>query len=366
MGYRRQHNIKVYDQSTGDLHGIWNDGLSLSYRKNLNDIGMCVWTVPPEHPVIDLVGDDDRIEIAVTKDTSTGAFLSWETDFVGLYRESQIATDQTGNEYHLLYFPSAEDALSRAIVAYKAGTANRSLFSSTSIANIFGLIWRYNCTTDGTTADGREVDAVATLATTGTGSASSDVIDYRCAWKNVLTALQELAVLGGNTFYVTRNTSTNALSVIVDVSNVDVSEDVVFALPLNNMGQASLQENRMLEKTVAIVGGAGQESARTVRVRTGANQSATNNYEFFVDHKDTSTTDILDDRGDIALSVRQARTTIGADVLQSSGYRYLEDYEMGNIVAQSFGGVTVDRQVSSVSVRFDPFMSSSIVLEDPL
>lgn len=366
MGYRRQYNIKIYDQSTGALHGVWNDGLSMQYRKKMNDVGMCVWAVKPEHPAIALIGEDDRIEISVTDDATTGSFFAWETDYYGVYREKQISTDQTGNEYFLLYFPSAEEVLSRAIVAYKAATTDRSLFSTRAISTIFSNVWRYNCTTSGTTADGRLRDAVSTVSTTGTGSASATTIDYRCAWKNVLTALQELAFLGGNTFDVVRNISTNALTVRVDVANTDVSSEVVFALALNNMGQAALQENKLLEKTVAIVGGAGQESSRTVQVRTGTNQSATNDYEIFVDHKDTATTSILDDRGDIVLSERQARTTISADVLQSSGYQYLVDYALGNIVTLDFGSATVTRQISQVNVNFDPYMHIDIVLREPL
>jgi len=366
MGYRRQYNIKIYDQSTGTLHGIWNDGLSLQYRKKVNDVGMCVWAVQPDHPALSLVGEDDRVEISVTDGASTGSFLAWETDYHGVYREQQTSTDQSGNEYKLLYFPSAEEVLARSIVAYKAATTDRSLFSSRAISTIFSNVWRYNCTTNGTTADGRERDAISTVSTTGTGSASATTIDYRCAWKNVLTALQELAFLGGNTFDVVRNISTNELTVRVDTTSTDVSSDVVFSLAINNMGQSALQQNKMLEKTVAIVGGAGQESSRTVRTRTGVNQSATNDYEIFVDHKDTSTTSILDDRGDIVLSDRQARTTISADILQSSGYQYLVDYEAGNIVTLDFGGSAVTRQISQVNVRFTPHMQVDIVLREPL
>lgn len=366
MGYRRQYNIKIYDQSTGDLHGVWNDGLSLQYRKKINDVGMCVWTVQPDHPVLSLIGEDDRIEVSITDDASTGSFYAWETDYHGVYREQQTSTDQTGNEYELLYFPSAEEVLSRAIIAYKAATTDRSLFSSRAISTIFSNVWRYNCTSDGTTADGRERDAVSVVSTTGTGSASATTIDYRCAWKNVLTALQELAFLGGNTFDVVRNFLTNDLTVRVDIANTDVSSDVVFSLALNNVGQSALQQNKLLEKTVAIVGGSGQESSRAVQVRTGANQSATNDYEIFVDHKDTATTSILDDRGDIVLSDRQARTAISADILQSSGYKYLVDYALGNIVTLDFGGSAVARQITEVNVSFTPHMRVDISLREPL
>lgn len=366
MGYRRQYNIKMFGQSSGDINGIWNDGLSLRYTRKMNDVGMCVWAVRPDHPALSLLDEDDRIEVAVTNDNSDGDFFSWDTDFYGVYREKQTATDQIGNEYALLYFPSAEEVLSRSIVAYKAGTNNRSAFTSVGIGSIFSIVWRYNCTTLGTTADGRIRDAVSTLSTTGSGTGNASLIDYRCAWKSVLTAMQELAALGSDTFEVVRNSSTNALTVQVNINNTDKSSDVVFSTALNNIGQASLSENKLLEKTVAVVGGAGEESARTVVARTGTNQSATNNYEIFVDHKDTSTTAILDDRGDIALSVRQARPTIIADVLQSSGYKYLADYELGNLVTLDFGGLQVTRQVSQVDVAFDPYMRVDISLSEEI
>ena len=366
MGYRRLYNIRVYDQSTGDLHGIWYDGLSLEYTKKLNDIGMCVWTVHPDHPVLALIGEDDRVEVSITNGNSVVDFYAWTRDFVGVYREQQVATDQSGNKYVALYIPSAEETLSRSIVAYKAGTANRSEHTGQTIYGIFINVWQYNATSNGTTADGRERNAVGLNSTTPAGSNfSSTTIDYRCAWKNTLTAMQELAELGGGQFYVSRNTSTNALFLSAEAPT-DVSSDVIFSLPLNTLGSTSLQENKMQEKTAAIVGGAGQESSRTVQVRTGPNQSSTNDYEIFVDYKDTSTTSILDDRGDIVMTDRQARQTIDGDVLQSSGYAYPNDYDLGNIVSVDFSGTVVTKQIDTVSVRFNPYMSVSISLKDTL
>lgn len=364
MGYRRLYNVKIYDQSTGDLHGVWYGGLSIRYARELNGVGMCVWAVESDHPVLSLIDEDDRIEISITNDTSDGDFYSWDTDFYGLYRARQTATDQIGNQYAMLYFPSAEEVLTRAIVNYKAGTSDRSAFTNVGIGSIFGIVWQRNCTTLGTTADGRERDAASTLSTVGSGSGDTTLIDYRCAWKNVLTTLQELAIRGGDTFQVNRNFSTNELSMLVNIANVDKSADVVFAISLNTLGQSSLSENKMEEKTVAVVGGAGEESARAISVRTGANQSTTNDYEIFVDFKDTSTAAILDDRGDISLSSRQARPTITADVLQSSGYKYLVDYELGNLVTLDFGGLQVTRQVSQVNVAFDPYMKVEISLRE--
>lgn len=367
MGVRHKYRVDVYDQSTGDLHGSWINGISLEYKRTMNNVGMCVWAVHEDHPVLDVISEDDRVEVGITTFDSTDQSDQWVDEFVGVYRENQIATDQLGNRYHALYIPEATEVLSRSIVAYPAGTSNRSDFSAVGTDTIFQNIWQYNATSSGTTGDGRERNAEAVIGSVTGISFDATTINYGCAWKNTLTALKELADKGSGYFWVTRNSNTNALVVQGGTAD-DKSSDIIFTESLTNLGKVSLKENKLTEKTVAIVGGGGQESNRTVRIRTGANQSSTNDYEIFADARDTTNTTTLDDRGDIVMSQREAKETLTARILPTSGYVYGEnnDYELSDLVSVKFGDSIVTKQITAVTVRFNPFREIEFELSDQL
>jgi len=287
-------------------------------------------------------------------------------DFVGLYRDKQIATDQDGNVHYLLYFMGAMDVLNRNIIAYPAGTTgNKSQWTSRAIADIANDVVIYNCTASATTGNGRLRNANVIWGLTASGAiAGTSTINYSAAYRNVLEVNQELAQLAGFDFDVIYTPGVGHLQYkqYSGQLGTDKSTTIIFDLNLDNIQGANLNGERLKEKTVAIVGGPGTGSARTTAIRTGANQAAANDYELFIDARSNTSTE-LNSIGDAKLADLEARTRIDVDIAPSSGYVYRRDYGLGDLVTVSFANTFVVKKINTVEVTFDQDQNTKIRIE---
>ena len=261
------------------------------------------------------------------------------------------------------------EVLSRNIVAYPAGTNLRSQFTTRAIATISKEVVQYNCTSLATTGNSRLRDANVVrglVATLGSGrDPTTSTINYSCAYRNVLEVVQELAQLGVYDFDVVFDKASYGNSLYYlqyDLLGTDRSTTLVFDLNLDNIQGANLNGERLKEKTVAIVGGQGQGSIRTTVIRTGTNQSASNDYEIFVDARSNTSTE-LNSIGDAKMAELEARTSIDVDIAPSSGYVYRRDYGLGDLVTVSFADTLVVKKINVVEVAFDQDQNVKIRIE---
>ncbi|MFN8493852.1 MAG: hypothetical protein U0350_40010 [Caldilineaceae bacterium] len=172
---------------------------------------MAIITAPVNHPIIANLTDDLLLEIFLSYPLAPPALsgssgdIGWSSDFMGLYRDKQIATDENGNIYYLLYFPSALDALARNIIGYPAGTAQKTQWVGWPIAQTANDIVKWNCTANATTGNGRirNANPVRNLVDAGAIGGTPSV-DFSAPHKNVLEMLQYLAPICGFDFDVVR------------------------------------------------------------------------------------------------------------------------------------------------------------------
>ena len=183
------------------------------------------------------------------------------------------------------------------------------------------------------------------------------VVDFTIGpGRNVLEVLQELAPISGFDFQVDKDSFTPSelwCEQAAGQLGTDKSANIIFDLNLDNVASANLNGDRLREKTVAIVGGQGQDSSRTFVTRTGDNHSATNDYEFFIDARTAGTTIELNTIGDAKLGELKARSQLNAGVAASFGYMYKRDYGLGDLVTVKFGNVSATRKIDRVEVKFD-------------
>ncbi len=358
------YQCRIYDGS-GNLVGLYDDLVSLQYKKIVNSIGMAVLTVPDTHNIVSQLADDLLLNVYFTYRPLSGGEVTDKQDFVGLYRDKQIATDQDGNVHYLLYFMGAMDAINRNIVAFPAGTNNKSQWTGQTVSIIANDVVKWNCTTSATTGNGRLRNANTVRGLTAVnGLAGSPTINYSAANRNVLEVNQELAQLGGFDFDVIYDPLVGHLEYkqYAGQLGADKSTTIIFDLNLDNIMAANLNGERLKEKTVAIVGGQGTGSARTTAIRTGANQAAANDYELFIDAR-TNTSTELNSIGDAKLRELEARTGIDVDIAPSSGYVYRRDYGLGDLVTASFANTLVVKKINVVEVIFDQDQNTKIRIE---
>lgn len=357
------YQVRIYDNSN-NLLGLYDDLISLQYRKVVNQPGLAVVTVPDTHRIIAQLVDDLLMEVYFIYRPTAAGEVTDQQDFLGLYRDKQIVTDDDGNTHYLLFFVGAMEVLSRNIIAFPPSANNKSSWVGQTMALIAGDVVSWNCTANATTGNGRHRNANVVRSLTVAAVGGTPVIDYSASYRNVLEVVQELADGGGFDFDVIRNGATTNLKFQEYAGQLgsDLSASIIFDLNLDNIKGATLNGERLKEKTVAVVGGAGVGAARAISIRTGANQGTSNDYEIFLDAR-TNTAAELPALGDNKMLELQARTSIDIDAASSGGYVYRRDYGLGDLVTVSFGSIRQTKKISLIEVTFDQDQAVNVRLE---
>lgn len=347
---------RIIDQA-GNVVAMVDDPVHLNYTLKVNAPGLAMMCVPEGHRLLSLLEDDLMIEIYIGYPSSTSAQYTHVKDFTGLYRDKQVSTDAYGIVYYILNFVGAIEALARQIIAYAAGTNLRSKWSNKTVDEIMAQAIQYNCAVESTTAYGRlrTVNRVRRLHSPLVLFATP-AIYYAAAYRNVLEVVQELGKAYSVDFDVFQHASASFpgdldCKLYLNQLGTDKTATVIFDLNLHNLGTASLEYRRLQEKTVAIVGGKGDGASRPLAVRTGANYTATNDYEIFVDARSNASEE-LSDAGDTKLAELQATAKVDGELLQSEGYIYKRDYGLGDLVTVSFAGITAQKKIMEIQVSF--------------
>lgn len=373
--YRNEYlyQVRVYNASD-QVVAIYDNLTSCYYKKQVNRVGLAVLTIPEGHDLLTYAVDDTLIEIWIGYPQvapTLGWGLTWVMDFFGLFRDRQIATDNDGNVYHLLYVPGAMEVLGRYVSGYPAGSVSgggvgQSVWTASRLAVIVNDVVRWNCTAEATVANGRIRDAnVIRGLDDGGAITGTPTVNYAVGpGRNILEFLQELAPICGFDFDVIRRPGFTTLEChqYAGQLGTDNSASVFFNLSLDNCSGTNLDFDGLREKTTAIVGGQGEGAARYFVTRAGANYATTNDYEVFVDARDKEDA-LLNDFGDARLGELESRLQLRTTVQTSRGWVYRREYGHGDLVTVSFAGFVEVKKISTTEVRFDQDQRTEIRLE---
>lgn len=334
------------------LSGQENGFLWLSYKNEVNHVGLLMFDLLAQHDAIASLEQDGQVEVW-RRDTAND--VDWYVDFEALFVDEERRADDNGISLFRALCPGQMDFLARAVVAWPANVANRSLFSAVKASTIMTNLVRYNATSDATTGNGRIRTTDLANITYETDDDDGNVLTFACAEQPLIEALQDVARIGDRDFWLER-TGAQAWTFRTDnYLGDDRSASVTFALNFGNMSNPILRRNRLNEATVAIVGGQGQESSRTFVVRTGTNYNATyRSIETFYPATQYTTTNGLNAAGDIRLDELRARDDLSWEVIQTPGSLYGVHYFLGDLVTGYYQGVTATKQIAAVTVTFAP------------
>lgn len=343
-----------------------SDYLDLTYAKRVNEPGLCAFVLNGDHPAVALLQDKAQIEVR-RRDRALG--LARYTDFYGIYRAQQRT--RTDTTRFTARCPGALHLLSWRVIAYAANTANQTTFSAQKAETILKRLVQYNASPSATTANGRVRDGTTLNGFTITIEADGlrgTTLDWTCAWKPLLAQVQDLArVAGGDIDLIKTGAATYEFRFYAGQRGVDRRTTVLFAVNRGNLAEVTYDLDRTSEASVAIVGGQGQDSARTVITRTGATYSATNDIETFVDGRSNGTTAALQADGDAALDAARARSRIQGKILQTTGSAYGLHYAvggaLGDLVRVREWGLTWDQKIRGVTIAAKPGVIDTIDVE---
>lgn len=331
------------------MEHIVTDMRYLSYVKEVNTPGLLMFELNSRHRAITDFELDGQVEVWRSNIERS---IDWYCDFYGLWRGEERQADRDGMSVYRAICPGQMDFLNRSIVAYSAGVANRSLFTTQKAETIAKNLVKYNATSSGTTGDGRKRNITLTGITVETDGGRGETLNTACSYRKLSDVLKDISATGDGDFdLVKTGTASWEFTWYPSQLGTDRSASVVMALEYGNIANPKLVHSYVNDKTAAIVGGQGQEATRTTVVRTGADYAAGyKDYEFFADARHLTTTAALENYGDVELYNQKAKDELTFDVLQVPQTLYGRDYFLGDLITARYESVTTVKKIERVSI----------------
>lgn len=351
------YTVNLYT-STGVLLAINQDYLDLAISRTVNapDMAVLIYDINSAQslgPII--VGQALQIGSIITilrQDDAAG--ISPTQEFAGIVRR----ITRTNNERTTFEVTCVGmiGLLGDRIVAWKAGRANRSKFTSVPAETILRTLVFYNLGGGATTANGRLLSGVLAGVTVPASAGTGTVMSISVAYQNLLQAMQKIADDGGGDFSLTYTApATWAWQWHLGQLGTDRTATVKLSVPLGTIGELIVSDDRIEDFTAVIVGGEGESNARRIATRPATLPTGLALREHFADARNIKkgTTARLQRHGQILLR-RQSRKriTYTATLLQNAALRYGRDYFLGDLVTILDGTTAITQKVQGVDLAF--------------
>ncbi len=355
-----EHKLLIRNAAGSKVAEV-TDELEVAYSKRLYRPGTLAFVLKGNHAAISKLELDGQVE-DWRRDQAAG--IDWYCDFFGLWRGQAYETVKT--DRFIAVCPGQMHILTRRVVGYAAGVANRSAFAAAKAETIMKTLVQYNATSSGDASAGNTAGGFRARAASLSGftitieadGAGGNTLNWNCAGDNLLDTLEKLAkVAGGDFDLIKAGAATWQFRWYIGQRGVDRSASVIFSTERDNMANPKYRFDRVDEKTVAIVGGGGNGTARTYVARTGADYAAANDLEIFVDARnDGAVTAALNARGDQKLYDTRARQAFEFEALQTKACRYGLHYSvaggLGDLVKARYRTVSLTQKMIGVDVAF--------------
>lgn len=350
-----EYRIDVHAPAPSGVIQAQIDGSSytdLKLTRQVNAAGFFSFSINTNHPAFNYIVNDAVIVIW-RRNVTQG--LNWYVEFTGLVR--LIQREYTDRDSLNVSGAGILSLLARRHVLFYANTSNRSVFVSKPAETIMKTLVEYNAAASATTGNSRLRDGEISGVTVQANSGLGNTISLACAYDNLLSVLQFISSTGGGggDFDLVRTSDTAyEFRWYTGQLGTDRTASITFALEYGNMGHPIYTVNRFDQKTVAIVGGQGQDSSRAIAVRTGSEYATGIDIETFVDGRNEATTATLESKGDIALDTNRNKiTSFSFDVLQIPSYFYGQHYFLGDLVSYRYTDIAGTIKIIGITITVD-------------
>lgn len=153
-------------------------------------------------------------------------------------------------------------------------------------------------------------------------------------YQSVLDLVREIGLLAGLGWEITYDPGSGDFVFDV-IAGADRTTSVFFDFAFETLERWEELDSVIDAKTVAVVAGQGEGTARDLVTRwSGSEPAGFDRREAFLDARDVELgeTTVLEQRGDAYLAATGAETSLDADVHQYGGFRYREHWDVGDIV----------------------------------
>lgn len=310
------------------------------YYKRCNDFS---------YHIISIAGDDPRRSLFVVDAIievwrrNPVAGIPWYLEYEGFHRTNQDQITDRGNQIFTSYGRGFEDLLHRRTILYPAGSNGSTKVGA--LDNVMKAYVRENAGVSALAINGRLRDGVTPGFLVSVDSGLGHAWSGSQAWKNLLSALQDMTKDSPQDFFVTRVLPTTFRFDTAfprrgfDRTGASSYAPAVFSLTHDNMSAPFGVVSRTDEVNVAIVLGAGEGANRLYAVRTdpfAIAESPWNSAERTIDQRNDNSIAALNVTGDDALGEGRATRHISFVGLDTPGLAYARDFALGDLVIAQF------------------------------
>jgi hypothetical protein len=303
-------------------------------------------------------------QVIVTR-VNTEAGISPSVEFAGVIR--RIVRRVSNTTTFQVTAVGMMALLGDRIVAWKSGVANRSVWRNAPAEQVLRNLFNFNIGVNATTANGRLLDGDLTGMTNSATGNTGNLISIGLAQQNLLSAMQKVADIGDGDFSLsfTPYPSTWVFNWHLGQLGTDRTATVLLSVPLGTISELIVDDNRINDFTISVVGGTGEGAARLFAVRPATLPTLADGREKFLDARNEKKGTIgrLRQVGQIAINrQRRKRTTYTVSLLQNAALRYGRDYFLGDLVTildvpsgnfgRVDGGVPITQKISEVALEF--------------
>lgn len=343
------YKIRVYN--SGVLKAEFTDFIELDYLAVVNGEGKLDMTLKGFHDAVQYLIPDALVE---AWRTNLARSVPWYKDFSVVMEDERRYFDKGVRRFDMLG-NGLNSILARRIVNWPANVTSRTKFVGVAAETIMKLLVDYNIGPSATVVNGRKRSGVFTGLSIATDQVRGSTHNYYCHGKNLLTALQEIALMSGNDFQLDYIHGTGyVFEFYPGQLGTDRTATQTFSLARGNMGSPDYQKIRSTERTVAAVWGQGDDLQREYVTVTGDNFSASNDREVYVDAReiDFGDTTGLQDKGEQRLKTLKSEDKFAFDVIQTPASFYGKHYFRGDRVTAKFDAISIQPKIVSVAIGF--------------
>lgn len=334
-----EYTINVYN-SNNTLTAILTDYNSFDIAKVVNGYDTMEITVPYSSPSRPYLEIDSYI---VVYRTNTALGIPSTMEFSGVIVISQLQYN-TLKRWRIVAF-GWEHLLSRRIVAYNEDKPNHTSWQNVYASTILNDLVASNISTESITVNDQN-RAVSGIITDFTVDTTKDGLGNQIhvsdvAYANLLTAVQDIALLGNCDFQVVWNVPNNGVGWTFRVGSplldgvTNRSSWVTFSVDNGTLANLVVTTDKSIYGTTAIVRGIGSANATVRVVRPASAPTQLASREFFVEASALGNAiNDLNAAGDKKLvEYTKNALSITTEVQQTLSNLYGKDYFIGDLVS---------------------------------
>lgn len=364
-----RYQIRVINTSGTTVAVLDDEGgfESITISKHLIEAGYYTLMMRANDSRVNLFGLDSRVEVW-RSNADWG--LDWYREFSGFHRRVTWTYDDNGVGRFESHGPGLLSLLARRYIAYKAGTSKTE--KSGAAESVLKEYVKQNAGSDATTGNGRELNGTTTGLTIQTDAAAGPTWSGAKAWRNLLTACQEIALKTGVEFDIvltggaTFEFRTYSAGIGSDRSAVGVNTytglngagnvPIVFSVEMETMAVPEYAVDRLSEENAIIGLGRGENENRTVVVQktdTLIDDSPWNQMEGTAEATDAMTTEAVTGKAAQVLKEMTAFENFRFTVVQQPKVAYGLHYVLGDKITAKMAGATKHLRIIGLGLKFE-------------